>query len=249
MTSGLQRYSSDYLIGYTNHTSEAVVAWRGHQREGRVPLIMCHGFLAGATQFYDSAAQTILVPRAVGTANLVGFSADLAGQNTWGNDAFIAAVDDLITWAGTNYGTRTDRVALYGTSMGGCCLNWAWRNLSKVAAVALTIPVVSLQGIHDRNPLGIGTFVELAYTNLAGYQAALPTHDPSYPTNAALISTISDRVRIWYSGDDNVIAASEVLAYAAATGVVATNVGNVGHSVANDQQPVVDWLIPRMWWG
>lgn len=242
-------YRSTLRLGYGDRPTEGVTAWVGVDPVGKIPLIMCHGFLADGTQFYDRPGQEIKVARAAAEADLVGFAPDLGGLSTWGNDDFINAVDDVIGWAGTTYGTRTDRVALYGTSMGGCCLNWAWRNLEKVVAVALTIPVVSLDGIHDRNPLGIGQFVQEAYGTAQQYEDALPTHDPSYPTNADLIATISDRVRIWYSDDDNVIAASEVLAYSAATGVVASSVGSVGHSVANDQQPVADWLIPQMWWG
>lgn len=245
----MRGYRSTLALGYGDRPTEAVSIWTGASAAGKIPLILCHGFLADATQWYDRDSQVILVSRQCGFSDLAGFGADLGGLSTWGNDDLINAIDDLIAWAGTNYGTRTDRVALYGTSMGGCSLNWVWRNLEKVAACAYTIPVVSLKGIHDRNPLGIGEFVELAYGTNQQYLDALPTHDPSYPVPASLLSRIADRIHIWYSADDNVIAASEVEAFSALTGVGITNVGNVGHSVAFNQQIVADWLIPRMWWG
>lgn len=243
-------YNSDFRLGYTDHDLETVSVWQGHgPRHGDVPLVMCHGLLADARQWYDTTDPGIRVSRAAGEADLVGYGADLGGLSTWGNDDFLDAADSVVAWGAETYGTSEERVAVYGTSMGGCSLNWVWRNLEKVVACALTIPVVSLQGIHDRNPLGIGDLIELAYGGEAGYEAALPTHDPSHPDNLALLSTISERVKIWYSEDDNVIAASEVEDFADATGIVAVNVGSVGHSENFDQQQVIDWLIPYMWWG
>lgn len=243
-------YNSDYRLGYTDHSLENVSVWRGHgSRVGDVPLILCHGFLGTASQWYDTSSQILRVSRGAGEADLVAYGADLGGLSTWGNDAFIAAFDDVVDWGAANYGTRTDRVAVYGTSMGGCALNWVWRNLEKVVACALTIPVVDLEGVHDRDPLGLAAFIETAYGGLSGYEAALPDHDPSYPDNAELLASISDRVRVWYSENDNVIDATEVETFAELTGIAAVNVGSVGHSVNFDQQQVLDWLIPRMWWG
>lgn len=241
-------YLSTLVTGYGSRSSEEVSVWGGVNLEDKVPLILCHGFLGDASQWYDRPGQVILVARQCGYSELAGFGADLGGLSTWGNDDFIDAVDDVIAWAGTTYGTRTDRVAIYGTSMGGCSLNWVWRNLDRVAACALTIPVVDLAGIHERNPIGLATFIEDAYGGAEEFEDALPTHDPSYPDNAELLASISDRVRIWYSEDDNVIDAAEVEAFAELTGVTAVNVGSVGHSVNFEQQQVADWLIPRMWW-
>lgn len=242
-------YLSSLQLGYGDRPTEAVSIWTGEKRVSDVPLILCHGFLADSTQWYDRDSQSILVARQCGFSDVAGFGADLGGLSTWGNDDLINAIDDLIGFAAANFGTSEDRVALYGTSMGGCSLNWAWRNPEKVVACAYTIPVVSLQGIHDRDPLGIGEFVELAYGDTEDYLDALPEHDPSYPIPVSILSGIADRIHIWYSADDNVIAASEVETFSALTGVEITNVGNVGHSVAFDQQIVADWLIPRIWWG
>jgi hypothetical protein len=248
-------YRSSLRLGYgTGRTGEQVSVWLGPNPAGKVPLILCHGFLAGASQWYDTTGQTFGVARAAAASGIPAFGPDLglgdAGLNYWGTDDVVAAggaIDDAVAWAATTWGTRTDKVGLYGTSMGGTALGWCWRNPTKVAAAAFTIPAVSLQGIHDRNPIGLATYIELAYVNLAGLVAAYPTHDPSHPNNTAQLAAIADRIGLWYSSNDNVIAAAEVTAFAAATGITATNVGAFGHSVANDQQPVLDWLLPRLW--
>lgn len=253
--------SSAYRLGYgAGRTGENISVWTGGPTAGKVPLILCHGFLGTALQWYDTITDPITVATGTARAGLVALGPDLGpntdplrldGQNNWGHDDVVetgGAIDDAIAWAATNLGTRTDKVGIYGTSMGGTGLNWCWRNATKLAAAAFTIPCVALAGLHDRNPIGLATYVELAYSLEGGYLAALPDHDPSHPTNLAKLALIADRIHLWYSGNDNVIAASEVEAFAAATGVEATNVGNFGHSLAWDQQLVLDWLIPRLWW-
>lgn len=242
--------------GYgTGRTGELISVWTGRSPAGKVPVILCHGFGADATQWYDRPDQNFGIARACGEADLAAFGPDLGlgtnGLYNWGHDDTVAtdqAIDDAIVWAAATYGTRTDKVGIYGTSMGGTCLGWCWRNPGRLTAAAFTIPAVALQGIHDRNPLGLASFIETAYGGLAGLVAAYPTHDPSHPNNTAQLAAIADRIRVWYSSNDTVIAPAEVTAFAMATGIEATNAGAVGHSMAFDQQPVLDWLIPRCWW-
>lgn len=229
-----------YSTGYTG--TEASVVMHGRQSPGGVPVIFCHGLLVGAVQSFatEGEVQRQLADRFEVTSG----GADLGGLSTWGNDASIAAVTALITYMGSTFGTRTDLVGLYGTSMGGCtALNWAMRNPTKVAALALSVPVVSLQGIHDRDPLGIAALVDTAYTNHAGYLAALSTHDPSHAANRDVIKTLGPRTRIWYSTDDNVIAASEVLAYAGWSGATLDSMGAIGHAhTVGAQSAMALWL-------
>lgn len=249
-------YTATLRTGYgAGRTGELVSVWTGRSPAGKVPLILCHGFGADATQWYDRPDQNFGVARACGDGDLAAFGPDLGlgtnGLYNWGHDDTVAtggAIDDAIDWAASVYGTRTDKVGLYGTSMGGTSLGWCWRNPDRLAAAVFTIPAVALQGIHDRNPIGLAPFIETAYGGLTALVAAYPTHDPSHPTNTAQLAALADRIRIWYSTDDNVVAPAEVTAFAAATGIEATAVGAVGHSMAFDQQPVLDWLIPRFWW-
>lgn len=216
-----------YSTGYTG--TEASVVMHGRQSPGGTPVIFCHGLLVGAVQSFaaEGQVQRELADRYEVTSG----GADLGGLSTWGNDASVAAVDSLITYMGSNYGTKTTRVVIYGTSMGGAtALNWAMRNPTKVAALGLTAPVVSLQGIHDRDPIGIAALVDTAYTNHAGYLAALATHDPSHANNRDVIRTLGPRTRLWYSTTDNVIDPAEVLAYAGWSGCTLDSMGAIGHS-------------------
>jgi pimeloyl-ACP methyl ester carboxylesterase len=229
-----------YSTGYTG--SEASVVMHGRQLPGGTPVIFCHGVLVGAQQTFNAEGQ---VQRELADLyEVTSGGADLGGLSTWGNDASIAAVSALITYMGSTYGTKTARVVLYGTSMGALtALNWAMANPTKVAAVGLTAPAVSLQGIHDRDPIGLAALIDTAYTNHAGYVAALPVHDPSHANNRDVIRSLGNRMRVWYSTDDNVIAASEVLAFAGYSGCVLDSMGAIGHAAsASALSAVAQWL-------
>ena len=90
---------------------------------------------------------------------------------------------------------------------------------------------------------GNSRLIEAAYTNQAGYLAALPTHDPSHANNRDVVKALGPRTRIWYAPDDTVIAQSEVLAYAGFSGCELSSVGNVGHAVtAAGQAATAQWL-------
>lgn len=232
---------------YTSTGTEPAVVMHGRLRPGGVPVIFCHGLLVGATQSLaatEGYAQRLLADAYETTSA----GADLGGLSTWGNDDSIDAVDDLITWLGANYGTDTARVALYGTSMGGAtALNWAMRNEAKVVALALSNPVVSLEGIHDRDPIGIAALIETAYTDEAGYLAALPTHDPSHIDNRVTVKALGARTRIWYAVGDNVIDEDEVTTYGGFTGCELTETGAGGHSLTDaGQRGIALWLAERV---
>lgn len=227
----------------TSTGTELAVVFHGEHRPGGVPIVLCHGYIATADQWYDAGSGAPLVPtRVCAQHDLTCVAAADGGLAPWGNDASRTSITNLITWAAANHGTKTDEIALYGGSHGAMtALSWAIANENKVAALVLTIPAVALQGIHDRDPVGLGiaSSIESAYTNQAGYLAALPTHDPSHPALLPIVKRLADRTRIWYSSDDNVVAASEVEAFAGATGARATNVGAVGHALPQSFVPEV----------
>lgn len=227
----------------TSTGSELAVLFHGDRRPGGIPIVLCHGYIATADQWYDAASGAPLVPTRVADQHgLTCVGAADGGTAPWGNAAAMTSIDNLVTWAAANHGTKTDEVALYGGSHGAMtALNWAMRNEGKVAALVLTIPAVSLQGLHDRDPagLGIAASIEAAYTNQAGYLAALPTRDPSHANNLPVTKRLADRTRIWYSSNDNVVAAAEVTSYAGATGTPATNMGAQGHALPSSYVPEV----------
>lgn len=228
---------------YTSTGSEAAVVVHGRNRPGGTPVILCHGYNIGALQWYASEGE--MAHRMCDAFEVTAVGADLGGTSTWGNAASITALDALITWAGTNHNTSTSKVALYGTSHGALtALNWAMRNPSKVAAIALTIPAVSLQGIHDRDPaaLGLQAAIDAAYTNHAGYLAALSARDPSTADNLRTLRALGPVTRVWYSTTDNIIDVPEVTTFGAGTGATLTSIGAQGHGLGTSQAEVADWL-------
>lgn len=246
-------YSSAYRTGYgTGRTGEDISVWTGPRSTvGAVPLICCHGYLAGADQGYDVIGTPSPETWRAAARGIPCFWPDLGdgldGLNYWGHDDVVAAggaIDDAIAWAASEYGTRTDQVAIYGTSMGGTALGWCWRNPTLLAAAAFTIPAVDVQGIYDRDPVSLAASIDLAYAD--GWAPNAATHDPSAAIPVGLLSGLAGRIRVWYSSDDNVIAAAEVERFAERTGIVATDVGAVGHSLDFDQRLVFDWLLERL---
>lgn len=226
--------------GYTG--TETSVVFHGRQSPGGTAVILCHGVLSTSRQFFGDEGR---VNRDLADLYEVTSGAgDLGGLSTWGNDASIAAVTALITYMGSTFGTKTDQVAIYGTSMGGLtALNWAMRNPTKVTALGLTAPAVSLQGIHDRDPIGLASLIDLAYTDHAGYLAALATHDPSHANNRDVIRSLGNRMRVQYSTTDNVIDPPEVLAFAGWSGCILDNMGAIGHAATPSAlSAMAQWL-------
>lgn len=231
---------SVHTTGYTG--SETAIVMAGRNRPGGTAVVACHGLLAGATQFQGTEGHALrtLADR----HEVTSVAADVGGTATWGNDTAITAVDTLVAHMGSTWNTSTTGVAFYGVSMGALlALNWALRNPTKIVALALVAPVVSLEGIHDRDPSGAAASIETAYTNEAGYLAALATHDPSTAANLVALKALAPRTRLWYSTDDTTVVASEVLAYAAATGCALDSMGAVGHaSTTVAQATAAQWL-------
>lgn len=238
-------------IGYTGHASEVMTVWsQTGKATGGVPIILCHGYAGSGYQWCDASVTGTTAPR-LARAGLTCLGSDNGGPSPWGNATMVTAIDDTISWAAANYGTRTDAVSFYMLSHGASALNWVWRNPSKLVAAVLAIPAVSLQGLHDRDPggLGIQASIDLAYVDHAGYLAALPTRDPSHANNTAQLAPLASKMVIYASNNDNIIAPAEVTAFSLATGIVVNDVGAVGHSMpeANVIQ-ATEWLIQRSQW-
>lgn len=188
---------------------------------GQVPIIYCHGLLSTAAMLRHA----VYTERFKAIAEVTGcplIVADLGGVITWANDTIVAPttgrIDVLIAWAGTNLGTRTDKVVIAGESMGSLsALNWAWRNVTKVAAVWVRAPITRMQETHNRllgHPTlaGIPASMEAAYTNIAGLTAAYPTRDPADPANTtghAGLRSLARRTRLDATSEDEVVASTE----------------------------------------
>lgn len=70
----------------------------------------------------------------------------------WANDATIARLTDVWTWAKANLPIRTDKVDLLGFSHGNTLsCAWARQNPTQVQALASIIGVVNVQDVHDND--------------------------------------------------------------------------------------------------
>lgn len=174
-------------------------------------------------------------------------SADWA-SDSFGNDTAVNRSGDgftfLTTAAAGHAQAASDKVLLAGFSMGALtALNWATRNLAKVAAIVLGLPLIDLEHAHDDGVAPVA--MEAAYTNLAGLQAAYPTHSPiNFAANLAGIP-----IGIWYGNPDtdNLIRPADVEAFAAAVGgsAVLHSLGSVPHNVnLISTTEMVDFLAP-----
>jgi pimeloyl-ACP methyl ester carboxylesterase len=235
--------ATSYVIGgYRPGEATFVATSRSKPISGSIPCVFGHGFyltwdpsLLRNTPYYDDFDGVTIIGSPV-------FMGELGGGSTWGNDNAWDAVDDVVVWAGSTYGTRTDKVRLIGESMGTLTvLNWAWRNPSKVAGIALRSPVVNLELLRDQNPLGLGAAAEAAYGGTAGFNAALPTHDPS--KNTGLIAQFGRRVKLWYALSDDIVPPSSVTSFAAAIGAEAVPVaGEHEATITIDRGEIGSWL-------
>lgn len=189
-------------------------AGRLPRTSGTIPVLHCHGL-------FGSAA-TIMTPdwiddfKAVANTGHPLSTSDQGGGSTWANDASIARVSADLTQIASDLGTRTDRTALIGDSMGALlALNWAWRNPGKPRAIALRSPVVSMEAFYNRNA-GFQGAMDSAYGGHSGFLAALPTHDPLQ--NLDLIRPFGDRIALWYATSDDYTPISEIESFAALVG-------------------------------
>jgi pimeloyl-ACP methyl ester carboxylesterase len=148
-------------------------------------------------------------------------------------------IDGLRTFAGPL--AQTDKVLLLGQSQGSLnALAWAMRNPELVAGVACILPIPSLAAMHDSpGAPSYAASIEAAYGGLAGYTAAVGDHDPDQ--NRELLAGVP--IKFWYSNNDPTSPPAPALAFAAATGVEAVDMGALGHLPGAQYAPdVAAWL-------
>lgn len=201
---------------------------RLHQRGVATALpgvVATHGRGADASQM---AAHnfTLHIARALVDAGHPYLSIDAGGTYTWGNDASIAAVGDGKTYLQGTLGAKAGPIFLLAYSMGALpALNWARQNLASVAAVALICPAVALDWANDNDtPASAASQIATAYGG--GYEAALPTHDPT--AYAAQLTDLPGKV--WRSTNDASCPMAQVDAFAAAAEFEVRDLGATGHT-------------------
>jgi predicted alpha/beta hydrolase family esterase len=220
------------VSSYSNPATENVLLWQLDPSVTLRGVLMCHGYNAVSYDYLITYRQE---PYQIARSFPV-FCPDAAGGNTWGNDNAQTALGGAFTQFTAFRGVKTDKVVVYGGSMG--CLNacnWAMANPTLVAGIILVLPAVSLQDLHDNryvdaptNSNPIGPHVETAYGGLSAYQTALPTHDPNTTANRTTLSQFP--IQMHYSTNDLVAIPSIATDFATATGAAIYSMGAIGHS-------------------
>jgi len=117
------------------------------------PVVFCHG-----AEGSPGADAWMGLPTRWGSFNAVideggatGFSSDLGGSATWGNDLVVSRMDSAFNFAQT-LGQIAGKVILVAQSMGAAtAIAWASANSSKVARIVLVIPVLNILDIRDNS--------------------------------------------------------------------------------------------------
>lgn len=162
--------------------------------------------------------------------------ADFSDGKTWGNATGQSRVSSAWSFMQSTFGVKTDKVVLYGASMGAMvCLRWAMANPSNVAAIMGMIPANSLVDLHDSAPgitAGQKTDMEtkLGVSGTYAGNGTITAIDPFQ--NPSSFSSIP--MLLFYSGDDTTVRPATVTGFATAVGsnVTAVNMGNYGHGAA-----------------
>jgi hypothetical protein len=207
---------------------------------GKRLVVWCHEH--GASGLTWNAVRDAQGQSAIADAGLPAASADLAGPTSWGNDASVAAIDQLWTLMQTRWGVPADKLLLFAGSMGNLtAFNYLRANPTKVAAIASILPAVDLGFIHDSNPEANAdpAEIEAAYGGLAAYTAALPTHSPKLHKAGGV------PIRIWYSTDDPIALPATALQFASDVGASTVSLGAVGHTFGGagfDRSTIANWL-------
>lgn len=196
----------------------------------RPGIVYCHSVGNDASQAI-ATGYVDQVTHALALAGYIVYGGDMGGTAPWGNDASQAAVGTGKTnvQATATGGAKSGKIGLLATSMGALsALNWARANPTLVACIGLMIPVVDLAYEHDNNVNGYAAAIEIAYTNLAGYTAAVTTHDPMQNTAA---HASGPPIKMWRSTDDAVAVTARQDAFAAAVGsnCQVSSLGAAGH--------------------
>lgn len=154
-------------------------------------------------------------------------SAAFGGAEQWGNDTTQTRIGQAWTQVKSQLGTKTDKFVGIGISKGALALlNYARNNPSNVAAIVGIVPVVNLTNFYADNAAS-QTNIDAAYTDHAGYLAALATHDPNLNTATHLSQAIP--MKLFYGTSDASIRSADVTSFASAVGATAQSMGATTH--------------------
>lgn len=162
-------------------------------------------------------------------ANVYPFlSIDAGGGTNWGYTNAVARTGDGFTYLTGTWGAKTDKILLWGDSMGALgCLNWAKQNPTKVAAVVLTRPVLDLVDMVNNNRGGFAAEINSTYGGTYNDATQGPTYNPN--NYGAALNGIP--IQIFYGGSDTIAVPAAVTTFLGlCASAAATSVGAVDHA-------------------
>lgn len=211
--------------------------------QSRRGVIFVHGVSGVAGSWQAAPIQDKVL--ALAAAGYPVISADLSSATysgaNWANADHLSAIDAAWSYLKSALGAKTDKVLLYGSSMGATgALAWAKANLSTVLAIGCTIPCLDIDDIYqnDKGSLraGIGTAYGVTFPTSLG---DLTTHAPVSFGSTALAGL---PLRLWSASNDPIASTTAVCQSWGGKGatLTVTDLGAVGHdaTTANAQQLV-----------
>lgn len=182
-------YWTSYGVGqYAAGEAHVMYLPYGYRRDATKRVIVwCHG--AGGTYAVGPQEQ------ALAAAGFPMIACDLAPAQSWGSDASLSRVTDAWTFAKANMGVKTDKMLLWGGSMGTLtALLYALAHPADVAAVGCALPIVDPDDVRVNNRGGYQANIE------AIYGAGVTVPDNKRPSQNA--GSYSMPMRFWRSTSD-----------------------------------------------
>lgn len=223
--------------------TEDVTVWTGRTTptQGAVPVIYCHGVLGtGLDSAWRDETRAADDLRPIAAWGHPVFVPNIGGPLPFGNPASLAAVEAIITWAHTAYGTRTDKVAFAAESAGApTALMAGVANPDRVAAMWLRVPCLGVEWTRN-NVAALTAAIDGAFggsVSDAEYNAADPMR------NVAAIRRFRHRARIWATASDEFFPLTITAGFAGQLGIQLDVIGGT-HANGYDTPPyvVAEWL-------
>lgn len=215
---------TSYGVGrYQASEGDALCFPHGPRRYSRGCLVFGgRGSTAAGNLTFSSGQQLMQGLAELGIATM---TADWGGPTHWGADLAVTRADTGRPYQATQQGTLGTSVVVLGISMGTVlALRYAMAHPTRVAAIALVLPVPDVQGMYDGNINGFQAEIGTAY-------GARPSNAQNPASNTASFAGIP--IAMWYSTDDPVALPTPTTTFAAATGATLTSLGAVGHTLDN----------------
>ena len=214
------------MTGYTvSSTPDGYTIWRPRTpRAGRRGVLLMPG-QGNPTMYVSGTIQAASMRMAAALAGAgIPCITSAFGGNSWANDAAMTAMTNA--WAALRAafpGMPSDKVCLYGTSMGAAQITrYAQLNPTKVAALVGIIPAYDPKAAYINGDIGDAA-MEAAW----GFSGLA-----NFPTGLDLASHAEDAEGIpiltGYASNDDLVSAASVTAYHTAVGGLPGNLVNLG---------------------